>query len=117
MSDQSQGLSYLMDLIIGSSAGAVLAAAIDLNVVPVLSSHPERLSAAELGKVLNLDERSSSQFLTAMACLGLVMAEDGRYRVSELSSRAAARLRSGPGSRHGRHGACMLRPTTGRAQG
>ncbi|MEV0623907.1 methyltransferase [Nonomuraea sp. NPDC050404] len=87
MNDSSQGLSRLMDVIVGSSAGAVLVAALDLGVIPLLSGHPQGLTATEVGKHLGLDQRSSTQLLTAMACMGLVVPVDGRYRASELSAR------------------------------
>jgi 3-hydroxy-5-methyl-1-naphthoate 3-O-methyltransferase len=86
MREKSHGLSYLMDLIIGSSAGAVLAAAVDLDVFPLLSSRPEGLTSAELGENLDLDQRSCAQLLTSLACLGLVVTVDDRHRPSELSA-------------------------------
>src|SRR5437667_12085690 len=66
-----------------------LATAVDMDLFTHLSSSP--MSASELARWFNIEERPAEMLLTGCAGLGLLEKQDGRYRNTPLADTFLAR--------------------------
>jgi len=79
----------LMQLATAFWAFKTLATAVDMDLFTHLSSSP--MSAPELGRWFNIEERPAEMLLTGCAGLGLLEKQDGRYRNTPLADTFLAR--------------------------